>query len=199
MARLSASIIFACLIVVSFAVPYNAASACSCITEWSFEKHIEETDLVFRGNAVKTTRQWLSLDTDLHQTRFEVQSALKGNVPDSIIIHHVTSGPSCGITFEPGTPYIILVSEYRGRHLTSSCGANAVWQYTEEFEEAFARSGYQPFEQLEPDFCSWANFERTVLYPFLRSPSTTVAAVLAVIFLRFLWRRRKNKPSTGRD
>lgn len=189
------SVQFAAILAVVLCItPLRAALACSCVIEEPFDWWVDNSTWVFKGTAVATKREWLNLDSDIHQTRLQVESVLKGDMTKEVIIHHGISGPSCGLRFEEGQTYIILAGKGRGRYYTSSCDQNAVWTFEPEFEEAFRESGYAPLLQAPAGKRALAFFERTILAPFLLSPWLIAVPLIFIVLLRHMKRRGATGP-----
>lgn len=102
----------------------DPAKACSCAFFETIEDHVASADLIFRGQAQKTTGRSLGgFGSNATSTTFFVEDLLKGDAEESVTINHSKpNGANCGIGFKKTEQYNIFA--YRaadGAYHTSIC------------------------------------------------------------------------------
>jgi hypothetical protein len=119
--RLPGTLLAAVLLVAGSA---TAALACSCARFASAGEQYAQADVMFVGQA--EDREVLSVngpDTTV-KTRFVVERTLKGpKVTEIEVAHSVETSFQCGITFEPGSTYLVIAHRQDGQLRTSVCAA----------------------------------------------------------------------------
>jgi len=102
------------------------ASACSCGRFENAEEHIQRTDVIFEGIALKTkSKGFLWWKSDDQQTHFQVIRTFKGQLGRAeTIIHH--NDPDicciCGVEFTKSETYLIFAHQNEdGTLYTNSC------------------------------------------------------------------------------
>ena len=103
-----------------------SAHACSCMPIEDPEAHLEEIDVVFRGEVLKTGRGWLarlfgSGDFDPVNTEFRVTKAYKGISASKVKVSHVLEGSLCGVAFTRGEELLVFAHQDKKKLSTGLC------------------------------------------------------------------------------
>lgn len=103
-----------------------SAYACSCVPIEDPEAHLEEIDVVFRGEVLKTGRGWMarlfgSGEFDPVRTEFRVVKAYKGVPAARVKISHVLEGSLCGVTFTRGEEILVFAHRDKKKISTGLC------------------------------------------------------------------------------
>ena len=127
------------------AVGATEARACSCAMFASPQEHINATDLIFEGRALRTMT--MPGDDDAlpyMQTVFAVERPWKGDVAGRVVISHPENVCCiCGVTFDAGQTYkIFAYADGAGRFTTSLCSLMPLEVFDwEDYEAVLVRSG----------------------------------------------------------
>jgi hypothetical protein len=95
----------------------NTAFACSCALQ-SSDVHATNATVVFTGVVTSVNGFPLGLtcsSTSPVAVTFDVEAVYKGDVPRAVTVHTVSSGASCGYTFETGKRYTVFPRMNDGR------------------------------------------------------------------------------------
>lgn len=112
-------------------LPHKSFADCSRIA-WG-TRLLEESDAVFEGTSVKTSRSWLSYITFLwnqkYYTRFKVTEKFKGDVGDTVDVFYSYS-PSSRPTMKPieeDLPFLVFTQkDEKGEYYFAPCKANYI-------------------------------------------------------------------------
>ena len=107
------------------------AYACSCRIAVSMEEYIDETDVIFYGQALSTKDTPVVEKVNLQSmismeqlTKFDVVKMWNGTSKEVVSIYHGNGNNCCycGLVFSPGQYYIVFAHKnQRGYLATSSC------------------------------------------------------------------------------
>jgi hypothetical protein len=99
-----------------------ANAACTCTRYQNAQQLIGFSDVIFKGKAVSSKRQYGST-----VTTFQVLEKLKGEPTQSVPVTHPAPGPnSCGgVAFKPGQIVVIVAQGLPEDLATTSCQINA--------------------------------------------------------------------------
>ena len=143
------------LLAVAFAFFFVSSSfACDCNLPKSTEDHIDRTDVIFIGKAIRTRHTiggvfsqlpfvGLYFDGPDRVTRFYVSEKMKGVKSDTIsIFHNKHIFSNCGLNFEKNESYFIFASTDRPSKLhTSACHLTRnIRNYDVESIEAYRKA-----------------------------------------------------------
>jgi len=95
----------------------NPVYSCSCITADDAITEMKAVDMVFIGKVIKIDE----LPSYKYKTKFQVIKSYKGTMEDTVEIVHFWPGPSCGISFENDTEYLVYASFWEGELSTNKC------------------------------------------------------------------------------
>ena len=100
--------------------------ACSCMPIEDHEAHLEEIDVVFRGEVLGTGKGWLSRlwtpqEMDRVKTEFRVIKAYKGVPGTKVKVSHVIEGSLCGVTFTKGEELLVFAHRSGKKISTGLC------------------------------------------------------------------------------
>jgi hypothetical protein len=104
----------------------NIAFACTCALQ---SPHVYATNatVVFTGVVTSVNGFPLGLvcsSTSPVAVTFDVETVYKGDVPRAVTVHTVSSGASCGYTFETGKRYTVFPRMTDGKLDTGLCNGN---------------------------------------------------------------------------
>ena len=115
----------------------GTALACSCIGYANAGTQLAEARLMVIARAEWTKPERGGTDPRQSVTRFRVVRTIKGETRRAWQIAHHIDGASCGIVFQPGKEYVVIVGAWQGRMSTGLC-QQAVFPLA-DYEAAAAR------------------------------------------------------------
>jgi hypothetical protein len=104
----------------------NTAFACSCAPQGA-QHYVSNATVVFTGVVTSVSGFPLGLmcsSTSPVAVTFDVETVYKGDVPRTVRLHTVSSGASCGYTFETGRRYTVFPRMTDGKLDTGLCQGN---------------------------------------------------------------------------
>lgn len=120
------TVFVACFLIILGAFGAPAALACSCVPVEDAEAHLDSVDVIFRGEVVKTRKNWFSRETGPVKTEFKVIRVYRGapgrSEPGSRIkVSHALDGAMCGLTFTRGEEVLVLAHRSGKKISTGLC------------------------------------------------------------------------------
>jgi hypothetical protein len=109
------------------------AQACSCVSPPAPAIALDYAAAVFAGRVFqvddprKGSPVYSSIDPMVYH--FNVEYVWKGSVADTISIHTVRDGASCGYNFKPGQLYIVYARDDKGTLTTGQCSRTNLFEY----------------------------------------------------------------------
>jgi hypothetical protein len=101
----------------------GAAHACSCARDPTADQIYASAAAIFTG----TVRRVETIDPHQAVTTFLVTETFKGLGRGAVVrVHHGTSSPACGVTFEQGRTYTLAAGTHDGRLTTGQC---STWMF----------------------------------------------------------------------
>ena len=108
-----------------------AAEACTCgelSSPEDAQDYLEGSDAAFVGTAQSSTGLWTPGELEgsefQTETEFRVDRLYFGVPQPSLQVRHETSGPACGVRYEPGKQYVILTWTWQTpKRTTTSCSS----------------------------------------------------------------------------
>ncbi|MFF2888220.1 hypothetical protein [Paenibacillus sp. NPDC057967] len=121
--------IVAAVLLGSFAIGPEGASACSCAFPGSVSEAKQNNDVVFDGTVKgkkEPVRLFSKSSADLVTWTFEVHEIWKGKVSPTIAVTSAQSGASCGYEFQEGSRYIVYARNSGDSLEVSLCSRTAL-------------------------------------------------------------------------
>lgn len=119
------SYLFLFLVVATVAVALRptCAYACSCLPPGTPAEERDKADAVFLGTvvAVNPSSGATMEGSDPVTVTFQTTTVWKGPVTQQVAVTTPGSSASCGVTFEPGTAYVVYASLNDGALSTTLC------------------------------------------------------------------------------
>ena len=104
----------------------STAFACSCMPQTP-HAYASNATAVFTGVVTSVNGFPLGLTCSSMSpvaVTFDVETVYKGDVPRAVTVHTVSSGASCGYTFETGKRYTVFPRMADGKLDTGLCNGN---------------------------------------------------------------------------
>lgn len=108
-------------------LPISRALACSCALPSEGDSFAKRADYVFEGVAVAKTSEGIGIfqsTADPVRFTFRVETQVKGQLPDQVVVATAAEGPSCGAGFQVGERWRVFARS-DGKDVASNlCSGN---------------------------------------------------------------------------